>query len=925
MAIKKCDDTTPDAPVTEEEEVVVQPTTTETTDETTQGAPSTIAYLTYLGKTQKIVEYPLYNESQPGVHIPILTGFGNNNISQTRPGNNEANTHDQLRLEARKFFAYSPIDDENGRMVYVNSNLGEASDNDPTTEFNRAYGKSPITIQVLGTPTIGPPTTTAWDTYGAEIYSQDMRVRSNLFVGNVNDQWPPVPSALDTLFNVFLNGGPPPYANHPLSRESPLIRFNHFYSDHFTDITIPYSKTELERYVNNINNPSYAGVDSDYNFFISGYEDEIADSAANTYSEKELPNLYVLNDKSETPSAATTLIKELGIGMEYVRNRKTKSSEGQAASVTSALRHLKYIGITKEFIPTLQRGSDFDDVHPMNNTLELKTDITGDFLGAVEETGMTDDILKFVMNEVYRIAETGNPQTAYADWEDFAIFREKIVTSDFETEGTSATNPDRIAKYTINSEIMPQEQLRTMDFGKWLSNYLDEESQHPYEVLTNFPDNTMFLGQTQQTEGQTDECSTFLKTLQSLILVAKIKQIATSRFRTFEQMLEGKEAHNEAIAYEIVKKNGTGILQRFFVPNVTELDIIKYIDTQVKYNKEYSYEIFVHRLIVGTQYRYVKTGTWQPGDAATTYGNTRLVEFGVEYGPSLKIVRIPIFESRAVKILDAAPVWPNVDIIPYKGVVDEILINLSSNVGNYELQPVLINQSDATFADNYRQARDLLPTDPITFKSDDPTKTFEIYKMDTPPTSRQDFAGNLLVSLTSDVATAASYVDKISPNQKYYYMFRSVDVHQNRSNPTEVYQVEMIEFDGMSFFYTSIYEFEDPLKKNNNIAPSKEFRRYLKISPNLIQSLINYKQTFPDRTTADGVTFGEGESNTAYNTPTVVLGQTEESVWSSDTNPQRFKIRITSKNSGKKIDLNLTCKVEYTSLADPNQTNNGNT
>ena len=55
MAIKKCDDTTPDAPVTEEEEEVEQPTTTETTDETTQGAPSTIAYLTYLGKTQKIV------------------------------------------------------------------------------------------------------------------------------------------------------------------------------------------------------------------------------------------------------------------------------------------------------------------------------------------------------------------------------------------------------------------------------------------------------------------------------------------------------------------------------------------------------------------------------------------------------------------------------------------------------------------------------------------------------------------------------------------------------------------------------------------------------------------------------------------------------------------------------------------------------
>ena len=920
MAIKKCDEA-PAAPVTEGGEVV-QPTTTETTDETTQGAPSTVAYLTYLGKTQKIVEYGLYNVTAPEARADTVPNWGNDDISKIRPGNSEADTHDQLRLEARKFFAYSPIDDENGRMVYVNSDFKEASDNDPTTEFNRAYGKSPITIQVLGTPTIGPPASTTRYTYG-EIYTQDMRVRSNLFVPRRLGSFQPNPTVLDGYFDKFLNGGE--VQTGGFSRTSPLIRFNHFYSDHFTDITIPYSKTELERYMNNVNNPSYAGVDSDYNFFISGYENEIADSAASTYSERELPNLYVLNDKSETPSAATTLIKELGIGMEYVRNRKTKSSEGQAASVTSALRHLKYIGITKEFIPTLQRGSDFDDVHPMNNTLELKTDITGDFLGAVEETGMTDDILKFVMNEVYRIADTAHSNTAYADWEDFAIFREKIVTSDFGTENTSATNPDRMAQYTINSEIMPQEQLRTMDFGKWLSNFLDEESQHPYEVLTNFPDNTMFLGQTQQTAGQTDECNTFLKTLQSLILVAKIKQIATSRFRTFEQMLEGKEAHNEAIAYEIVKKNGTGILQRFFVPNVTELDIIKYIDTQVKYNKEYSYEIFVHRLIVGTQYRYIKTGTWQPGDAATTYGNTRLVEFGVEYGPSLKIVRIPIFESRAVKILDAAPVWPNVDIIPYKGVVDEILINLSSNVGNYELQPVIINQSDATFADNYRQARDLLPTDPITYKSDDPTKTFEIYKMDTPPTSCQDFAGNLLVSLTSDVATAASYVDKISPNQKYYYMFRSVDVHQNRSNPTEIYQVEMVEQDGMSFFYTSIYEFEDPLKKNNNIAPSKEFRRYLKISPNLIQSLINYKQTFPDRTTANGVTFAEGESNTAYNTPTVVLGQTGESVWASNTNPQRFKIRITSKNSGKKIDLNLTCKIIYTSLEAPNQTNNGNT
>jgi hypothetical protein len=37
------------------------------------------------------------------------------------------------------------------------------------------------------------------------------------------------------------------------------------------------------------------------------------------------------------------------------------------------------------------------------------------------------------------------------------------------------------------------------------------------------------------------------------------------------------------------------------------------------------------------------------------------------------------------------------------------------------------------------------------------------------------------------------------------------------------------------------------------------------------------------------------------------LGRAEEPVWN-----KRFKIRITSKNSGKKFDINLNCKVDYT-------------
>ena len=75
---------------------------------------------------------------------------------------------------------------------------------------------------------------------------------------------------------------------------------------------------------------------------------------------------------------------------------------------------------------------------------------------------------------------------------------------------------------------------------------------------------------------------------------------------------------------------------------------------------------------------------------------------------------------------------------------------------------------------------------------------------------------------------------------------------------------------------------------------TRDFRRYLKINPNLIQSLINYDKL--------------GEISSAYEASKdkVDLGKAEESVWK-----KRFKMRITSKHSGKKFDINLNCKVNF--------------
>ena len=46
--------------------------------------------------------------------------------------------------------------------------------------------------------------------------------------------------------------------------------------------------------------------------------------------------------------------------------------------------------------------------------------------------------------------------------------------------------------------------------------------------------------------------------------------------------------------------------------------------------------------------------------------------------------------------------------------------------------------------------------------------------------------------VVADGATAASKVDDIEPNKKYYYTFRAIDNHGNVSNPSSVYEIEMV-------------------------------------------------------------------------------------------------------------------------------------
>ena len=431
--------------------------------------------------------------------------------------------------------------------------------------------------------------------------------------------------------------------------------------------------------------------------------------------------------------------------------------------------------------------------------------------------------------------------------------------------------------------------LKLIDMEAWLATYLAPEISY-YNPLPN----TTVMG-----EPSADElgCKSFFDTLRALLMAGKIQNIIkNNNLRSYIDVMQGKKAYNETLVYEIEKTSpdNSQVIQRTFIPNLEKLTLLRYIDTQVKYNKEYTYEIFAHQFIIGTDYEYTSSINegYQPIQGV---GDMLRATIGVSYKPSLKIVRIPIFKQNA-RLLDAAPLPPNVELVPYKGVFTEFLINLSGNSGDIEEMPIIITDVDADFYKKYREARGLDEDAPIRFANDDASGRFEIYRTDVAPKSYEDFRTNLYAILGDKDAAAASMKSKVETNKKYYYTFRAIDQHDNRSNPSPVYQVEIVENNGMMFFLSSVYEFPTIEDKTMN---TRTFRRFLKINPNMIQSLVNVEDTSIESDMIIASAFDIPDS-------IVTLGKAEHDVWEKN-----FKLRVTSKHTGRKFDINLTCKTQY--------------
>ena len=304
-----------------------------------------------------------------------------------------------------------------------------------------------------------------------------------------------------------------------------------------------------------------------------------------------------------------------------------------------------------------------------------------------------------------------------------------------------------------------------------------------------------------------------------------------------------------------------------------------------------------------------------------------LAEICVLTEPSICLFEIEQY-SFVTKAIDRPPIAPNVDIHEYMGISDKLLFNLRSGTGKYYEPFVMMSEDDSVLLNSYitnqsyRHRLDQGMGDeysfygqrnttsgvPIEFRNDDPTNTFDVWRTTQKPTEWSDFKFYKRISSAGffaqpgKAASGASFEDDIRPNVKYYYTFRAIDVHGNASNPSPVYEVEIIDDKGSSYMNLRTYPSPKPIDPR---TPTKDARRYVQIKPSGQQTAVDEEAS--RLVDSNGVRIPDlSVINTTAQQ--VILGGNAESVWSSDQTPKKFKIRLTSKKTGKKIDFNVYCK-----------------
>jgi hypothetical protein len=272
-----------------------------------------------------------------------------------------------------------------------------------------------------------------------------------------------------------------------------------------------------------------------------------------------------------------------------------------------------------------------------------------------------------------------------------------------------------------------------------------------------------------------------------------------------------------------------------------------------------------------------------------------LSEFNLSFEPSLKILEIPI-ETKNMRIVDHPP---NDLVITPHHLLDQsnrlaFYCKYDTFSVNTMTYPPTLGSQDEQNRDAYLTGHDFLSVSKQTQESASPARFIEVYRVTEKPTSYADFTNNLRKTIdlkmeNGDIPGDHIFTEAVQTNKKYYYVFRPVNDNGVGGQLSPVFESELID-DGGYVYANFVQHSEDDLAVPPPKEPFTSFKKLINIIPNIQHVQLD----------TSAATFA---SSSVSQMSDVHLGtQAEDTLWDAD---KYFKIRLTSKKTGKKIDLNI--------------------
>ena len=399
------------------------------------------------------------------------------------------------------------------------------------------------------------------------------------------------------------------------------------------------------------------------------------------------------------------------------------------------------------------------------------------------------------------------------------------------------------------------------------------------------------------------------------------------KLRHPEQLFDAtEEFHSEIIAFRMEKVNsftGKVIKEYYFwnAPVHERGEKFRYIDNQVLIGSKYRYNIYALNLVLAAEYEYMNK---RPVEDPAVPGRPPLdrdgnpkdpaIRFDLKYSPCFKIIESPYF-SQEVTISVPPPLAPTVEVLKIEKIEETreclFAIKFTSPLGRVKERGVTILDEDGDIFKEVKQEQlksGLLTKQDgkvINFSSTVKPTAYEIFVLNEKPSSIKDFGlkGQRFEISSEDLMW--NFIPE--PNKDKYMLFRS-KVQNKISNPTNIFKFRYNLYGDGEYYEFDLYEI------NNTISEELiSFKRFLGIYPSARQKVLNIRGNTPIGTPeSDSISL-----STAPAFGEISLGNLNRSdfIRNTDLWGRRFKIRITSKTTGKKIDFNIKFiqdKIEYT-------------